>query len=484
MRTRSGSAKQPRSIHPVLAALLCLALAACGQGSPAPAPQAAQAPQVTAGGSEVVAFVGVNVVPMDRERVLEGHTVIVQDGRITAVGPADRTQVPAGALRVEGRGRYLMPGLAEMHGHIPGSDDRRYAENTLFLYVSNGVTTVRGMAGHPYHLELRERVARGELLGPTIHAAGPGFGGHNAGTPEAAERLVREQHAAGYDLLKVWEFPREAYDAMARTAHEVGIPFAGHIPSHVGLERALEVRQASIDHLDRYVEFLVRDGASADDREAGFFGSGLVDLVDMGKIPTAVARTREAGVWNVPTLSLVENLAMAETPEQMAQRPEMRYMPPNVLEGWIRAKRDFQGRPYFQPPAAQRLVEIRRQLTRALHDGGAPLALGSDAPQFFNVPGFSIHPEMEMMVASGLTPYEVLVTGTRNPAIYFGTPEEFGTVEVGRRADLILLEANPLTDIANVRRRAGVMVRGRWLPESEIQQRLEAIATEVRRPSS
>jgi predicted amidohydrolase YtcJ len=123
----------------------------------------------------------------------------------------------------------------------------------------------------------------------------------------------------------------------------------------------------------------------------------------------------------------------------------------------------------------------RQQLLRELTSAGAPVALGSDAPQFFNVPGFSIHPEMEMMVAAGLTPYEVLVTGTRNPAVYFGTPEEFGTVQVGRRADLILLEANPLEDIGNVRRRAGVMVRGRWLPESEIQQRLDAIAEEVRR---
>ncbi|MGI9182539.1 MAG: amidohydrolase family protein [Longimicrobiaceae bacterium] len=475
--------KQRRSFPTPFAALLFLAQAACGQGSPAPAPRTA-AVQQAIGGSAVVAFVDVNVVPMDRERVLERQTVIVQDGRITAVGPAGQTQVPAGALRVEGGGRYLMPGLAEMHGHIPGSDNPRYAENTLFLYISNGVTTVRGMAGDPYHLELRDRVARGELIGPTIAAAGPGFGGHNASTPEAAERLVREQHAAGYDLLKVWEFPREAYDRMASTAHEVGIPFAGHIPSAVPLERALEARQASIDHLDRYVEFLVRDGATTQGREAGFFGSGLVDLVDPGKIPTAVARTREAGVWNVPTLSLVENLAMPESPEQMAQRPEMRYMPAEVLEGWVRAKHDFQARPYFQPAAAQRLVEIRRQLTRALHDGGAPLALGSDAPQFFNVPGFSIHPEMEMMVASGLTPYQVLVTGTRNPALYFETPEEFGTVEVGRRADLILLDANPLENIANVERRAGVMVRGRWLPESEIQQRLGVIAAEVRQPPS
>lgn len=426
--------------------------------------------------SEAVAFVDVNVIPMDRERVIEGRTVLVENGRITAVGTAGEVDVPAAALRVDGSGRYLMPGLAEMHGHIPGSDDPGYADDMLFLYVSNGVTTVRGMAGDPYHLELRERTARGDLVGPTIHAAGPGFGGNNADTPEAAERLVHEQVEAGYDLLKVFGMPTASYERMARTAHEQGIPFAGHIPESVGLVGALEARQASIDHLDRYVEFLVPEDADLEGREMGFFGSGVVDLADTSRIPEAVARTLEAETWNVPTLSLVEHLASPEPPEEMIEWPEMRYMPQQVLDGWVESKHDFAARDDFQPEAAGRLVEIRRQLTKALHDAGAPIALGSDAPQFFNVPGFSIHHEMEMMVEAGLTPYDVLETGTRNPAEYFEVPEEFGTVEVGRRADLILLESNPLEDIANVRRRTGVMVRGQWLPEAEIQQRLDALA--------
>lgn len=451
------------------------ALTGCVPGADGSAAEAA-AEEARAGTDDVTAFVDVHVIPMDRETVLEHQTVIVRDGRIVAVGPPDRTQPPAGATVVEGRGRYLMPGLAEMHGHIPGPQDPEYAENVLFLYLAGGVTTVRGMAGHPYHLELRDRVARGDLLGPTIYAAGPGFGGNNVPDAAAAERLVREQRQAGFDLLKVYGISPEAYARMASTAHELGIPFAGHVPAAVGLHGALEHRQASIDHLDRYVEFLVRDGASTEGREAGFFGSGLVDLVDPDRIPIAIERTREAGVWNVPTLSLVENLASPESPEEMARRPEMRYLPRQVIDGWVRAKHQFQARPDFQPHAARRLVEVRQQLTRALHDAGAPLALGSDAPQFFNVPGFSIHPEMEMMVAAGLTPYQVLVTGTRNPALYFGTPDEFGTVAVGRRADLILLDANPLDDIANARRIAGVMVRGQWLPQERIDARLEEIA--------
>ena len=471
-------AHAPATLLLLFGLTLPVALTGCAPGADANDARAADdgAPAAT---QAVTAFVDVHVVPMDRDTVLEGHTVIVQDGRITAVGPVDRTPPPAGATVVEGAGRYLMPGLAEMHGHVPGPDDPDYVENVLFLYVSRGVTTVRGMAGDPSHLELRDRIARGELLGPTLHAAGPGFSGNNVPDPAAAERRVREQHAAGYDLLKVFGISAEAYARMAATAHELGIPFAGHVPASVGLAGALEHRQASIDHLDRYVEFLVDEAAP--DGDTGFFGSALIDRADPARIPEAVARTREAGVWNVPTLSLVEHLASPEAPEAMARRPEMRYMPPRVVEDWVRAKHQFRDRPDFQPPAARRLVEIRRQLTRALHDAGAPIALGSDAPQFFNVPGFSVHPEMEMMVAAGLTPYEVLVTGTRNPAVHFGTPSEFGTVAVGRRADLVLLDANPLEDITHAGRIAGVMVRGRWLPGEEIEERLEALAQQVAR---
>jgi cytosine/adenosine deaminase-related metal-dependent hydrolase len=429
---------------------------------------------------DAIAFVDVNVVPMDHEGVLEGYTVVVQNGRIAEVGPSNDVDVPAGATLVDGSGRYLMPGLAEMHGHVPGPDNPDYAEGVLFLYISNGVTTVRNMAGHPYHLELRERVERGEIPGPALYAASPWMNPNQAPTPEDADRLVREHKEAGFDLMKMGSISLEVYQQMAETAHEVSLPFAGHIPAEVGLVNALEAGQASIDHFDRYVEFLVREDVDMEGRSTGFFGSAVVDLVDRGRISEAVERTIEAGTWNVPTQSLVEHLADPTPPEEMIQWPEMQYMPQNVLDGWVGSKHNFQARDDFQPDAAQELVEIRRELLKALHDGGALIALGSDAPQFFNVPGFSIHHEMRMMVDAGLTPYEVLVTGTINPAIYFGTPEEFGTVEVNRRADLILLEANPLEDIANVKQRAGVMVRGEWMPEEEIQQRLAEIAEAVR----
>ena len=156
-------------------------------------------------------------------------------------------------------------------------------------------------------------------------------------------------------------------------------------------------------------------------------------------------------------------------------------MPRTVIDQWVRAKRQQQTQRSFQPAAARRLVELRRKLLRSLHEAGAPIALGSDAPQFFNVPGFSIHHEMRMMAAAGLTPYDVLVTGTRNPARYFNDPDANGTITPGQRADLILLKANPLADLANVQRRVGVMLRGHWLTEKDIQARLDKIAEQARK---
>lgn len=458
---------RPRPLRRTAALALAGLLAAGAHAADPPAQDAA---------ADTYAFVGAHVLPMDRDDALAGHTVVVRDGRIAALGPDGEVEVPADARRIEAEGRWLLPGLAEMHGHVPGPDDPQYLDDVLFLYVSNGVTTVRNMAGHPSHPALRERIAAGEVLGPHLTVATPWVTPERVPDADAARTVVAEARAAGFDLVKLGTVAPAVYPALAAAARDARLPFGGHIPDGVGLDQALDARQSSIDHLDRYVEFLVPPGTDTGGRGAGFFGSGWIDLADPARLPEAVARTRAAGTWNVPTLTLVGHLASPEPTESMIAWPEMRYMPARVREGWVRARGEFAAREDFQPDAARRLVELRGRVLRALHEGGAPIALGSDAPQFFNVPGFSIHREMAMMVDAGLTPQEVLVTGTRNPARMLGTPDAFGTIAPGRRADLILVEADPREDIAHLQRRAGVMVAGRWLPEAEIQRRLEAIA--------
>jgi imidazolonepropionase-like amidohydrolase len=458
--------------------LLSAVTAACAGPEPSVSPAASGAT------GDVVAFVDVNVVPMDGERVLERQTVIVRDGRITEVGPTASVPIPAGATRLEGAGKYLMPGMAEMHAHIPGPQaGEKYMEDVLFLYLANGITTVRGMLGHPSHLVLRERAAKGELWSPHVYTSGPSLNGNSVKSPAGAVRMVTEQKAAGYDLLKIHPgLSREAYDSIDAAADRLGIDFAGHVPEAVGLRRALEARQASVDHLDGYMELLVPEGTPTGGPNSGLFGIVLTPRADPAKIPAIAAATRQAGVWNVPTQSLIENLAGPDDAEAMARRPEMRYVAPQMLAQWVQAKREFQRNPGFSPELGQRFIQIRRDLIRGLHDAGAGLLLGADAPQVFNVPGFAAHHELAMLVASGLTPFQALATGTTNAARYFGAEGEVGTVEAGKRADLLLLDANPLQNIGNVAKRAGVMVAGRWLPESEIQQRLDQIAASAAAP--
>jgi imidazolonepropionase-like amidohydrolase len=333
------------------------------------------------------------------------------------------------------------------------------------------------MLGHPRHLELRDRAARGRLISPTIYTSGPSINGNSAPTADAVVTMVTEQKAAGYDFLKIHPgLTREVFDAMASTAQRAGIKFAGHVPLAVGLPRALEARYASIDHLDGYVEAMVRKDAPVTAAQSEFFGLNLGEHLDASRIPALVEATRKAGVWNVPTQSLMENLAPGESAEALARRPEMRYVPAKTLAQWAEEKNSLLKETGSSPGSATAMMDARRKLIKALHAGGAGLLLGSDAPQIYNVPGFSTHRELESLVAAGMTPYQALETGTRNVAVFFGTLGQTGTIEIGKRADLILLDANPLDDIRNTVRRAGVMLRGKWLSRDAIERRLDAIA--------
>ncbi len=433
-------------------------------------------PPITA---QTVAFVNVNVLPMDREVVVPDQTVVVRDGRIADVGPASRVSVPSDAVRIDGRGKYLMPGLAEMHGHLPNptaaGTTPELIETVLFLYVANGVTLVRGMQGHPSQLELKARIARRELVGPRLWISSPPLSGNSVPTAADGRRLVEEYKAAGYDHLKIHEGLTPAvYDTIVATARRVGLPFAGHVPDAVGLFRALGAGQATIDHLDNFLQALEADDSPIKDASPQVRAQQLVFHVDERKLPPAAEATRRAGAWVVPTLALWETFN-AEPLDSLRARPELRYVPPQWRANWGQAVGNLrQSQPDLD--AGLRVVALRRKMLRAVRDAGAGILFGTDSPQLFSVPGFSIHREMQSMRAAGLTPYQILQPATRNVAAYYEATSEFGTVASGQRADLVLLEANPLTDVANLARRAGVMVNGRWLPETEVQARLAQIA--------
>jgi hypothetical protein len=257
------------------------------------------------------------------------------------------------------------------------------------------------------------------------------------------------------------------------------------VPNDVGVRRAIEAGQRSIDHLDNYLEALESDASPVRTADPQKRAQQLPFHVDEQKIQELARLTRQAGVWNMPTMALWEIFHNGETGEMLRKRlPEVRYMPRTTVEEWVKRK-DALLRPGSNvfmgfgvgARTGPRVIELRRMMLKGLRDAGAKIALGTDSPQVFSVPGFSVQREIEVMAAAGLTPFEILQSGTRNVAEYFGTLPEMGTVEKGKRADLILLDGNPLDDLSNVARRSGVMVKGRWIAEREIQKRLEEIAS-------
>ncbi|HEX9164522.1 MAG TPA: amidohydrolase family protein [Gemmatimonadales bacterium] len=427
---------------------------------------------------QAVAFTNVTVIPMDRERTLANQTVVVVGQRITAVGPADQVKVPDGATRIDGKGKFLMPGLAEMHAHIPpGNATDADIEKVLAYFALNGVTTVRGMLGAPRHLAYRDRAARGEVLSPTIYTTGPSLNGNSVPTAEAAIKAVTDQKAAGYDLLKIHPgIKAEVYDAMAATATRVGIRFVGHVPLDVGLRRALAARQASLDHVDGFIEALVPATSAVPAAQSAFFGYNLVPHVEQSRLAELVQLAKASGTWIVPTQTLFESMMGPNSPDDLRQWPEMRYWPAATVGQWAQSTATTRQQLGFTPAQGEQMNLLRRRIMTALRQAGVPFLLGSDAPQWWNVPGFSLERELQAMVKAGFTPWQALESGSRNVARFFNAEDEFGTVAAGRRADLVLLDANPVEDIGNWSKRAGVMVRGKWIPREEIARRLSELA--------
>ena len=446
--------------RPALAATLFLALSA-------PAATAQQAP---------VVFIGVSVIPMDRETVLANQTVIVENGRITHVGGP--RPAPAGATTVDGRGKFLMPGIAEFHAHVPSGAQAIHAHRTLSLYTLAGVTTARGMLGAPMHLALRDSIARGQILGPRLMTSGPSFNNNSVTSPGVAATMVRDQKAAGYDLLKIHPgVPRGAFDSLAAIANALRIPFAGHVPLEIGLDAALTSKYSTIDHLDGIVEAMYAGSQPLTPQLNGFFGLGIMPQLDQARFNAVIDRVKKSGVAMVPTQILMDNYANDMSGDELTGLPEFRYWVPQQVTAWRNNKNTYLANPPVSREQRQQFIALRRRIIKALYDGGVPFLLGSDAPQLWNVPGFSAHRELGALVAAGLTPYQALRTGTVDVAKFMGEEGRSGVVRAGARADLMLLDANPLEAIGNSLRINGVVVNGRWIGPAEREQMLQALAT-------
>lgn len=435
--------------------------------------------------SAAYAFVDVNVISMAAPDVAPHRTVLVEGDRIVTVGSADAVTVPTGTTVVDGRDRFLLPGLADMHAHIGG--DYRPGQTgpraDLLLYLATGVTTIRNAVGSQDMLRLAAAVDDGTLLGPRMEVASPLLEGEDAVWDFAvrvlsageARAAVRRFAAAGFESIKVYHtLSREAYLAIADEARQLGVTFFGHVPFDVGVEEVLAQGQVSIEHFRGYDidglprEALVKDGG----RSAERFASWL--HMSDARMDELVRATVEAGAWNCPTFVVASMLINAGRLDELADHPMAEFMPAALLRGY----RESGLEELFSQESREMLGRARPRMLEflaRLHAAGAPLMTGTDTfPSL--VPGFILIDEIDTFVEAGLSPYAALQAATTAPARFLGEADTRGKILPGMEADLVLLGANPLEDIGHLWRVEGVMADGRWVTRDVLLSMLRELA--------
>lgn len=410
--------------------------------------------------AQVVAFRNVNVIPMTHETVLHDQTVIIRGDRIDTIGPSSDVKIPRRATKIDGQGKFLMPGLCDLHIHLFGG--REGNPIVLKLYAANGVTTVLNMRGMRGALELREQIAAGEVFGPTLYTTSPILGNTSPNPKtrakgiEAVEKFVQQ----GYDFIKVYNLiPKEGYEGIIEAADRLGVPVVGHAVRSVGIEGAIQSGQ-HIAHMEEVIY--------------GYFKDDL----DEAKIEPLARRFKEAGISIIATLTAYHNIIrQVEDIDEILASPGIEFVPERITKPWQPDRNRYLAR--FDLQTIERRLgpefAFQQNIVRIFTEVGVPVLVGTDATIPIVIPGYSTHQELREFVDAGLSPYQALAAGTSKAAKFLGDAEKFGTIEEGKRADLILLNANPLDDIGHTEDIAGVMLRGEWFDNSAISQMLEEI---------
>jgi imidazolonepropionase-like amidohydrolase len=444
---------------------------------------------------DIIVFQNVNLVPMTNEKIVKGQTVLVRGKRIIEIGPSKRIAVPQNARVIDGTGAYLMPGLADMHMHTRDNWDDWMSDwpvSPLLLYLANGVTTIRcfGPEMSGYVLRWRDKINSGQLIGPTIYTSGPII----YGPVNNPKKIVLDQKAQGFDFIKLYSFlsKDEFHEAMI-AAKQAGMYTAGHIPFQVGLEGVLSEGMDEIAHIEElsfeFVDFDRNKGLkgrywmpyvikTAFQQVKPYLGFNMEELDERfgDRVSSVATKVRSANIPVCTTLFLDEVIVeKLYEPEQFLSKPENKYLPRKYLAAFRqgREKHQMQFRGGGDFAFFKRTLD--RILLKYLKEAEVFLVLGTDAGTGWMglVPGFSIHDELRILTENGFTPYEAIKTGTVNAAIVVEKMNgngDFGTIEIGKKADLILVEDNPLEDVANIKNILGVMASGRWYDKTMLQK--------------
>lgn len=433
--------------------------------------------------SRPVAFVNVTVLTMTFDGVLENQTVVTMHGRIHSIGPVDEIDLPVGAVTIDGTGRYLMPGLADMHTHL--DIELGDGANEAVLWLANGVTTIFNLGDQITPLgegliDLRDDIVNGIRPGPTIYSASIAYGpdtgardSHTFTTAAEGREFVTASRAAGYDFMKVYTSTTPAtFSGVSERAVEDDMAIVGHIPSDVGLNDALDGGLVMVAHLNDFWCRTFDCGANE-------------NLLDAAVNPMV-----RHGTWVATTLALNENFknmycSDVGALEQFYLREWWRFIHPSIVNQWYNLVTVTWNPSGCRRNDALDSWDFLLWYSEELYDAGVPMVLGTDSPPVVGFPGWSLHEELRI-VGRMMTEFEALTLATSNAGRfmdeYLPGVEPFGTVEVGKRADLLLLEANPLDRLSNAKRRVGVMARGRWYSEVDLQRRLEWISSSYYNP--
>jgi len=445
--------------------------------------------------SRPFAFTHVTVIDMTGAPPSLDMTVVITGDRITEIGKSAAVHAPEGAQVIDASGKFMIPGLWDMHVHW-------YHKNYLPLFVANGVTGIRIMWGAPLHQQWRKEIEQGALVGPRMAIASaivdgpkPIWPGSIAvGNDAEGRQAVIRSKAEGADFIKVYSrLPREAYFAIADEAKKQGIPFAGHVPGPVSVTEASDAGQKSIEHFTSVLEAcstreeeLRKAGQDAwSNLPAGqAFPSRatlrpvtrqMLDTFSPEKANALFARLARNHTWQCPTLTVLRNMAFIKDPA-INKDPRVKYMPPEIVSGWDPAG-DFRlsDRTEEDYALARSVYKKLTELVVPMRRAGVEFLAGTDVLNPYCLPGFSLHDELTLLVAAGLSPLEALQAATLNPARYLGKEKDLGTIEKGKIADLVLLEANPLEDIGNTRKIDAVVTGGTLFPKAALQKMLADI---------